>query len=256
MCPVALYFDENKYEGEYETSILKYLEGAIESWDFENEIESSPEDLYELIKQFCASLMTASTNLSETESLYELFTRTKRQVRACDDYDGPDFNEIIEMQLAKEAISMIASGASNLWDIFVALCCIRDIEINNISMHYLQRVLRCYIWGMYPEATILCRSVIETAIDDTVSDSSCEAIFGERKSPYPGFKGSLYTLNEKIIVLKKDGGVPGEIVDHFDTIKWRGNKSVHCGLVLNKEEVKKTIIHTAKVLVILSNLNN
>ena len=243
---MALYFDDSNYKGDYESSVICSIEGAIESWEFENEIQSSPDDVYELIQEFCKTLFTASSNPLETESLLKLFVRTNEQVQVCDDYEGPDLNEILEAELAKVSVGMIASAATNLWDLFAVLTQIQKAPIPEIPLNYLKRVFRCYIWGLKPECIILCRSVVEVAIDEKISNRMC-AKFCNRNKPN-------YTLADKLKTIEKSGLFDKEFVQTLNEIRLRGNKCVHGDMDVVKD-VKGTVVDTCKALIVISDKN-
>ena len=243
---MALYFDDSNYKGDYESSVISSIEGAIESWEFENEIESFPGDFYELIQEFCKTLVMASSNPLEKESLLKLFIKTNKQVKVRDDYAGPNFDEILEAELAKISVGMIASAATNLWDLFVVLTQIQKAPIPEIPLDYLKRVFRCYIWGLKPECIILCRSVIEVAIDEKIPDRLCAKYCDPNKPKY--------TLADKLKTIEKSGLFGKELVQTLNEIRLRGNKCVHGDMDVVKD-VMGTVKDTCKALILICELN-
>jgi hypothetical protein len=240
---MALYFDDSNYKGDYESSVISFIEEAIESWESENE---SPDNLYELIKELCKTLLTASSNPVEAESLIELWSRTSEQVPMCDDYDGPDFDEMLEGELAKASVGMIPSAAINLWDLFAVLTQIQKARIPEIPLRYLKHVFRCYIWGLKQECIILCRSVIEVAIDDKITDKMC-ADFCDPNKPN-------YTLADKIKTIERSALLDKELVEILRRIKCRGDKCVHGEMDVVKD-VMGTVKDTCKALIVISELD-
>lgn len=243
---MALYFDDSNYKGDYENSVISSIEGAIESWEFDHELESSADDVYELVKELCKTLFTASSNPLEAESLLDIFTRTNEQVKICDDYEGPDLDETLEAEFAKVSVGMIASAATNLWDLFAVLTQIQKAPIPEIALNYLKRVFRCYIWGLKPECIILCRSVIEAAIDEKIPDKMCAKFCDPNKLSY--------TLADKIRTIERSDLLDKEPVKILRRIKCRGNKCVHGDMDVVKD-VKGTVQDTCKALIMISELD-
>jgi len=229
-----------------ESSVLSYLEGAIESWEGENEFESFDEPLYEQVKEFCSALVTASSKPDKADSLLALFRGLKQAFDQSDEYGGPDFNEFIEFELAKTSVGMIASAAANLWDLFAVLAQIQKASIPEIPLNYLKRVFRCYLWGLKLECIILCRSVIEVAIDEKIPDRMCAKFCTPNKSSY--------TLADKIKTIEKSGLFDKEFVQTLNEIRLRGNECVHGNMDVDKD-VKGTVIDTCKALIVISDKN-
>jgi len=237
---LALYFNDSEYKGDYETSILSNIEGAIESWEFDNEIEVSQNETYELMQEFCSALVSASSNPSESESLLSHFGKVSRQIKSSEEYDGPDFSEFVEAELAKTSVGMIASAASNLWELFAILTQIQKASIPEIPLNYLKRVLRCYIWGLKPECVILCRSVLDVAVDEKIPDRLCAQHCDPNKPNY--------TLADKIKTIEKSGLFDKNFVRQLNEIRLRGNKCVH-GDMGAVQDIKGTVVDTCKALI-------
>ena len=243
---MALYFDDSNYEGDYESSIICSIEGAIESWEGENEFESFDEPLYEQVKEFCNTFVTASSKPDKADSLLALFRELKQAFEQSEEYSGPDFIEFIEFELAKISVGMIASASANLWDLFAVLTQIQKAPIQEIPLNYLRRVLRCYIWGLKPECIILCRSVVEVAIDEKIPDRMC-AKFCDPNKPN-------YTLADKLKTIEKSGLFDKEFMRILNEIRLRGNKCVHGDMDAVKD-VKGTVKDTCKALILISELD-
>ncbi len=237
---MALYFNESEYKGDYETSVLRNIEGAIESWEFENEIEVSQDETYELVQEFCRALVSASSNPLESESLLQLYAKTKIQIESCEDYDGPDFNEFVEAELAKISVSMIASAATNMWELFAILTQIQKAPIPEIPLNYLKRVFRCYVWGLKPECVILCRSVLDVALSEKITDRLC-AKYGDDLQ-------FNYTLEDRIKTVEKLKLFDRDFVRRLNDIRFRGNKCVH-GDMETVHDIKGTVVDTCKALI-------
>ncbi len=237
---MTLYFNESEYKGDYETSVLRNIEGAIESWEFENEIEVSQDETYELVQEFCRALVSASSNPLESESLLQLYAKTKIQIESCEDYDGPDFDEFVEAELAKISVNMIASAANNMWELFAILTQIQKAPIPEIPLNYLKRVFRCYIWGLKPECVILCRSVLDVAIDEKIPDKLCAKYLNPNKEDY--------TLGDKLKTIKQSKLFNKELIDLLYRVKHRGDKCIHGDMDI-VQDIKGTVVDTCKALI-------
>ena len=199
------YFDESIYPGNYEESLLEMIESAIDDWE-EKHAGVWDFDTYQCLDELCGALMSASSAPMESESIFKLLVKYLIQLKSNEDYvedyddlelqynDVPEFEELIESELAKESLAMIASGITRLKDLMFILILIQKVTVPEIPLNYLKRVFRCYIWGLDPECVILCRSVIETAINDKLSDK-----FWQKHCNY----GEGYTLKNKITALKE-----------------------------------------------------
>jgi len=242
---MSLYFNANEYKADYEDSVLKYLEKAIKSWEDENEIDYSHYETYELLQELCKA--TVSSLLSdpvESESLRELFDKTSIQIKfgEDEDYDGPGFDEFAEAELAKKTVGMIASGATNLWDLFAILARIQEKHIPAIPLKYLKHVLRCYVWGLKPECIILCRSVLDVAVHDIITDELCKK--------YGGSLQKNFSFDDRIKIIKKLKLLDKDSIKRVDKIRCRGNKCVH-GDMEAVQDIEGTIIDTFKALIAL-----
>lgn len=193
---MALYFDETKYDGEYDGSILKIMEEAIESWESESEFDYSDNPCYEMFRDLCKTLVAACSDPENTESVLNKYAKIHKALNEDFNYYGPAFNEFLEYELAKKSIGLIAEGSQNVLGLFATLAQIQRNDIPKIPLDYFKRVLRCYIWGLYPECVVMCRSVIESAIKEKVTDIFCTRYLAPKEP---------YNLYDKINALDRSG---------------------------------------------------
>ena len=241
---MAEYFDDSNYDGDYEDSVLSFIEGAITWWEERDDFACFDEPLYEQVKDWCTALVAAISEPNEADSILGLFRELNRAFQQSDEYSGPEFNQMIEFELAKKTVGMIADAAPNTFSLFGILCQIQDNDFSRIPMDYLKRVLRCYVWGLYPESVILCRSVIETALNDKLSDK-----FWTKYCNY----GEGYTLKNKINAVERSRLISGDMIQILHKIRCRGNKCVHGDMEAVKD-IKGTIADTCKALIRISEM--
>lgn len=244
------FFDEEEYPGDYEESLLEMFEFAITDWDEKHgtvwEVEA-----YDYLSRLSIALMSATSDPMESESIIKLLTKYLIQLKSNEDYvedyddlefeynDVPEFEEFIESELSKESMGMIASGINRLKDLMSILILIQENPVPEIPLNYLKRVFRCYIWGLDPECVILCRSVLDVAVDEKIPDRLCARYCDPNKS--------YYTLADKVKTIKMAKLLPREITNKLQEVKLRGNKCVH-GDMQAVGDIKGTIDDTATVL--------
>ena len=90
-------------------------------------------------------------------------------------------------------------------------------------------------------SVILCRSVIDTALDDKLSQR-----FMDKHGDY----GKGNTLENRITALERSGLVPPETTKILTNIRLRGNKCVH-GELDAVNDIKGTISDTCKALIVI-----
>lgn len=116
---------------------------------------------------------------------------------------------------------------------------ILPIKPARATVSYLFRLARCYIWGFDPECTILCRSVIDSAFLDRVSDEMCESHLGP-----PRHWGTTFTLKDRITVAHKKGLLDDKMREIAEDIRSIGNDVVHLDPNIAKDSfsaIKNTI---------------
>jgi hypothetical protein len=138
------------------------------------------------------------------------------------------------------------------WDLVGEIrgCAERTLKLNMLilatdpgtpTLSFLRRLSRCYIWGFDPECVILCRSVIDTAFKDTITDSLCEKYYTKRK-PEDDFG-----LANRIVTAKKEKIITSDISKLAFLVKDRGDKAVHAQPDVTKD-VLGTIANTIRVI--------
>lgn len=138
------------------------------------------------------------------------------------------------------------------WDLVGKIrgCAERTLKMNMLilatnpgvpTLSFLRRLSRCYISGFDPECVILCRSVIDTAFKETISDSLCEKYYLKRKPE------DTFGLASRIATAKKEGIIDKAISKLAFEVKDRGDKAVHAQPDITKD-VLGTIANTIKVI--------
>ena len=75
------------------------------------------------------------------------------------------------IDLGYEAEKKIDEGADRIFKLYRLML---SSPPSRPTIGYLLRLSRCYIWGFDLECIILCRSVLDTAFRDKISDDICE----------------------------------------------------------------------------------
>jgi hypothetical protein len=120
------------------------------------------------------------------------------------------------IDLAREALEdRLLPAAKRL---FLLMNLVTEVEPGAKTTQFLRHVSRCYLWGFDSECLILCRSSIDTAFWDAVSDELCAA---RRDKP-----GRRFGLQDRI-----EAALPtiidNEIYNAAIRVKLSGDRAVH-----------------------------
>jgi hypothetical protein len=232
---MALYFDDQDYKGDYASSIIKFLEGAIESWELERETDysyeatsSNPDNAFEKITRLADTLMQATDEPGNTTAISNLMTDQEVKSFFSNEEAFGHIYGHIEKNMAKQAVGLIAKGSFRFWGLYHLLLFLGEHKVSPFAAKFLKRVTRCYLWGFDSECIILCRGAIEQAINDYITYEMCQEVLG---SPYPGG----YGLSARITVGKRKGIFSQSLVDLIRVIKERGDKTIHHDLHITKD---------------------
>jgi hypothetical protein len=245
---MAKYFDETQYKGSYDDSVLQYLEGAIESWECEKNIECEDAEVRDMAQRFAQLLLKSCYTVKDIDELQKVFKELGITISTLKECDSPSWIDYGEHELAKESIGMLAIASDRIWRLFATLFIIKDLDINDRVLKYLKRVFRCYVWGFDPECIIMCRGVVEKTIEDIVTFDMCMEMLGERKGQD---KDRWYTLQDRLCIAKKKNYITDEMETLIYAIKEKGNKAVHHATWLI-EDMLITIKDTCKILAVLT----
>lgn len=237
--------DRNK--GHYEYSLIGYLESVLDLWQQDREVywteKGAQENLensrasFEKVQKFAKALLETSEHPGESASLTKVF----------DDVDLKDFfdesmliayvKEHLEASLAWDGIAKVEEGAFRLLSLLNVLRSIENLTLSRPVTDFLKLVTRSYIWGFDTECVILCRSAMEMAIHDNVTDEMCESLLGSQRG--------YYTLIDCIAVAKQECLINGDIAKIADKIRLRGNKTLHGDPTATKDilgTIKDTVL--------------
>jgi hypothetical protein len=141
------------------------------------------------------------------------------------------------MELATDAIDRIRSGSGRMLQLSQLIV---DANPPELTLNYMRRVSACFIWGFDPECIILCRSALDTAFRDKVSDEICEQVFGAAEERDFGLLARIKAAHTRGMI--SDGAR-----DTAWRVKDRGDKAVHYDPDATKD-VLGTVRDTVKVL--------
>lgn len=154
--------------------------------------------------------------------------------------DNPNIRiawERFVMELTRDAIRRIGSGSVRMLELSQLLVAANPPEP---TLSYLRRISACFIWGFDPECIILCRSALDTAFREKVSDGICEQVFG-------AFEEYDFGLKARVIAAHRTGMISDGIRDTAVRVKDRGDKAVHYDPDATKD-VWGTVRDTMRVL--------
>jgi len=145
--------------------------------------------------------------------------------------------EQLFLELLGQAVGMCEKGTRRLLDLSMMTIVAAPAKP---TADFLRRVSRCYLWGFDPECIILCRSVLDTAFREAVSDERCESALGLPK-------GCEFSLSNRIEVAYKKGLISRRARQAAHRVKHRGNKAVHDNPRAT-QDVHGTVVDTLTVL--------
>ena len=159
--------------------------------------------LLELVDRYAKHLVAASLQaFDETGS-------SARLLSALDEPEVGALSERIEIDLAQDAVDRLPEGTER---------CLRlarwvvAAQPNERVVRFLNRLGRSYVFGFGPECVILCRAVIEAAVEDTL-EARGEAVQGN--------------LSRKLAHAREKGLLQADAFREANQIRIRGNKAVH-----------------------------
>jgi hypothetical protein len=144
--------------------------------------------------------------------------------------------ERLFIDAAWDSISRIRNCASRRFELYNLRLVARP---SRPTLPFLARVCECYLWGLDSECVVMCRSVLDTAFRETVTNAMCSEHLGPRKYEF--------TMSERIRSAHKAGIIDDATKDRALIIKERGDKSIHYQPNITKD-VLGTINDTICVL--------
>lgn len=140
--------------------------------------------------------------------------------------DGPCVNTpqlsyvwaMLAMKFAEKVIGpLFDDGASRilrLWGLILSQ------PVSKSTAEFLKNVSRCFIWGFDTECVMLCRSSLDAAFRDAISDEVCV------RHEEPGARYG-YTLVQRIWAAYKEKCIDKTAKDAATRVNARGSKTVH-----------------------------
>ena len=107
---------------------------------------------------------------------------------------------------ARKSLEMCNASIPKLW---VLARLAKQATVCEPARRFLGHVSRCYLWGFDTECVILCRSALDAAFREAITDSDCDS------------------LSKRIVAAEKKGLISGVIRRRAFDMKERGNKTVH-----------------------------
>lgn len=140
--------------------------------------------------------------------------------------------ESLEIRIAEDLVNALYEAPQRCLQLVAHILGVQPAEP---VRKYLSRLGRCYIAGFLPECVILCRAVLENAVNEALR---------RRSASKPVLPGKMY---EKLQVCRKAGWLNEQGRRDAVTIWERGNKAVHQDPELTTD-VFGTIVLTMGVL--------
>jgi hypothetical protein len=145
--------------------------------------------------------------------------------------------ESFVIELVGDAMKRVQAGSVRMIELAQLIV---DANPPRRTLDYLRRISACFIWGFDPECIILCRSALDTAFREKVSDEICEEVFHATEERDFGLK-------TRILAAHRKGMISDGLRDTAVRIKDRGDKAVHYDPDATRE-VLGTVRDTVKVL--------
>ncbi len=138
--------------------------------------------------------------------------------------------DLFQLELAEDAIYTLESAtgrARQLLDLVI------EAKPGPLAQRYLARVARCFTWGYEAETLILCRSVLEDVLEETVPDLEVFGAFERDPSAFARShqedlrKRRLVLIGDRIQAAEVIGKLTGPEAELANGIRFRGSKAVH-----------------------------
>ncbi len=141
-------------------------------------------------------------------------------------------NEMFQCQVAHEVIHEIPPAAQRALQLlrFAA-----EARPGPLAERYLGRGARCFTWGHEAETLILCRSVLEQVLEETVPDRDVFTAFAWNREAFPQARRDKLDKRDPVLLAIGDrihaafvlGKLTDEEVGVAKIIRDRGDKAVH-----------------------------
>ena len=154
--------------------------------------------------------------------------------------DNPNIRiawESFVIELVGDAMERIGSGSVRMLELSQLLVAANPPDP---TLNYLHRISACFIWGFDPECIILCRSALDTAFRDKVSEEICEQVFGTAEERHFGLLDRIRAAHRTQMISDDTRQIAWRVKD-------RADKAVHYDPDATRD-VLGTVRDTVKVL--------
>jgi hypothetical protein len=246
-------------QGTYRYPLRYSLERAINQWKSDRQeswTKGIPENIKDIIDDIEASL---GERPLKKEEIFEIIEKcVEAAIATSNNFDPMEFvannyaspgliryaMERLEAYFAENSIEKIEEAASRLMSLENELYITGNLHLTPAVKDFLQLVMRSYLWGFDAECIILCRSAMENAIKNRVTDDMCEKHLGPSTREH-------YSLPDRIFAAKREGILNDEITKIATSIKWRGDTTVHKDPNATKN-IYGTITDTIRVISVIT----
>jgi hypothetical protein len=115
-------------------------------------------------------------------------------------------------------------------------------DVPDACIEFLALVSRCFVYGFVPECVAMCRSAMELAFKEKVSDEHCERANQKRiKNEFDLHARIQAAFDPRNKMLTRQQNE--DVYQAADRVKWRGNKVVH-----EQTDVTKDALGTIKLV--------
>lgn len=126
--------------------------------------------------------------------------------------------ERVNLLLTEQAVEFAESSQDRWWKLIEL---VRPINASKRSRRFLRRVSRCFMYDLQPECAVMCRSVLDAALESEISNDLCSRML----SNTPTLR--QFTLADRIEVARKTGRLSFEGAEAARRVQRAGNSVVH-----------------------------
>ena len=140
--------------------------------------------------------------------------------------------ELLKLHLAQDVIWTLPEATDRARQLLeLAL----ESRLSPVAQAYLARVARCFTWGYEAESLILCRSVLEQVLEETITDRDVfnaydwkpDCFPAERREELRRHGAVAVKIGDRIHAAQALGRLSAADANAAKTIRDRGNKALH-----------------------------
>ena len=140
--------------------------------------------------------------------------------------------DLVKVHLARDMIADLCAATERAHQLLELAF---EVRITPVAQAYLARVARCFTWGYEAECLILCRSVLEQVLEETVSDRDVFNAFHWRPETFPPLRreelrnhgAAAIKIGDRIDAAHALGRLSADDAAAARAVRDRGNKAVH-----------------------------